>query len=312
MLRSLSPLFCALCLLPAGCGEMAPPPPIETTLTDTALTLVTETFSVPPGDSFECFYTSYTTDRELTVLKSFGRQGPGGHHITVYYTTLPKPPGHHPCTDEEMVEWHQIAGSAGDDLPGGEGSVGLPDGLAIRVPAGVQIVAQMHYINTTGKPYDVQDRVTLELADKAKLKAYANYLVLVDGIFQVPSGMRQDRTSICTVPQDFQIVLMLGHMHELGQHYKLERIDETGQVLETLVDHPWQPVYTSHPPTKNFTVDKPYLLSKGTRLRQSCRWDNTSNEDVRFPREMCVSFMYYFPDDGEIECALSDYTTDGK
>lgn len=308
MLSKLPALLLPLALL-AACGE---PPPIQTTMDDKGLTLVTEKFMVPPGDVFECFYTDYTTDRELTVPNSYGKQGPGGHHITVYYTTVTRPPGHHPCTDEEMVEWHQIAGSAGDDQPGGEGQVGLPDGLAIKVPAGVQIVAQMHYINTTGKPYEVQDRVTLNLADRTKLKAYANYFVLVDGVFEVPSGRRQERSSTCTVPQDFQVVLMLGHLHELGQHYKLERVDESGKVVETLVDHAWQPLYTSHPPVKRFETDAPLLIKKGTRLRQTCSWDNTTDAMVRFPREMCVSFMYYYPDNGEIECPLSNYTTDGK
>jgi hypothetical protein len=200
-----------------------------------------------------------------------------------------------------MVEWQQVAGTGGDDMAG-EGIVTLPEGLASRIPAGKQIVVQLHYINTSGKKYSVEHDVALVLADPAKIRAYANYFAINDGTFMIPAGQRHQRTATCTVPRELKVVLMLGHMHELGRHYRLERLGADGKAIETLIDTGWQPVYTSHPPVTRFPMDKPYVLPKDTRLRQTCQWDNDTPEVVRFPREMCVAFMYYFPDMGDVYC----------
>jgi len=51
------------------------------------LTFETEEFEVGVGDVFECFYTDTITDRELDVYEAIGNQGPGGHHVMVFYTS---------------------------------------------------------------------------------------------------------------------------------------------------------------------------------------------------------------------------------
>lgn len=290
-------VFCVLGVLAlSGCGE----PELSADADPNTLTFRTGAFEVPPGDVFECFYTDVTTDRQLSVQSATARQAVGGHHVTVYYTNVPQPPNHHPCRDEEMVEWQQVAGAGGDEVSG-EGTVSLPDGLATRIPAGKQIVTQSHYINTTGRTITVEDTVSIRLVDPSRIRAYANYFVVNDATFQVPAGMRTERTTTCTVPQDLQIVLLLGHMHANGRHYRLERLHE-GEPAELLYETGWQPVYESHPPITRFPVERPYLLPQGARLRQTCRWDNDTGQPLVFPREMCIAFMYYFPDMGSLFC----------
>ncbi len=268
------------------------------------LTFNTGEFEVPPGDVFECFYTDTFTEKELSITSAKGQQGPGGHHIVAYWTDTPRDPQHHACNDDEMVSWHQIAGSAGEDGTGAEGLVGLPDGLAIKVPAGKQLVLQAHYINTSGAPMTVNDTVSLQTVEPAEVKAYANYLVFLDEGFEVPPQSTFESSTTCTLTRDFDTVLLLGHMHEFGKHYRLERLDELGNVAETLYDKDWTPSYTSHPPVSNFTYDAPLALKKGMRLRQTCNWDNPSGDPLLFPREMCLAFFYYYPDAGELVCEL--------
>ena len=108
-------------------------------------------FEIQPGDTFECFYTDTITDRQLNVQTAIGQQGPGGHHLTVYYADQKAPVGHHPCNDVEMLGLHQIAGAAG----GKEGIIALPDGYATKIPAGKQLVVQAHYVRTEPGPATV-------------------------------------------------------------------------------------------------------------------------------------------------------------
>jgi hypothetical protein len=64
----------------------------------------------------------------------------------------------------------------------------------------------------------------------------------------------------------------------------------------------------AHPPVKNFAPATPLHLPKGTILRQTCAWKNTEGQEKAFPREMCVMFSYYVPDDGFIQCETKAVT----
>jgi len=264
------------------------------------VTVYTPEFDVPPGDSFTCINMDYKTAEELSVVGGDGKQGPGGHHIIVYYATDERTPGVHPCDDAEMVNLNQISGSAGD---GGQ-VLTLPEGLAIKVPVGKQFVVQAHYINITGETEHVRDWAKIVKGDPAKINAYVNYFVTNDDGFQIPAASKYTRTSECTVDRDFQMAIVVPHMHELGEHFKLEVLDEQGVHVDTPVDTDWQPSYTSHPPIGVYPIDTPYLLKKGQKLRQSCSWDNTSANPTLFPREMCLTFFYYWPGDGDLDCTM--------
>jgi hypothetical protein len=268
-------------------------------LSATALKVVIPPHRVEPGDSFECYYTDITTDREVYANSSTGKQGPGGHHITLYYATVPQAPGHHECIDAEMAEWRQV-GAAGDAK--GDGVVDLPPGVAVKIPAGKQIVVQTHYINATGKPADVEDEITVHLLAKEQVKRFAQGFVVVDGTFEIPPQASYSRTGTCTLKRDLDLLIALGHMHELGKHYRLEHLDANGKLLQTIIDQDWEVAFTSHPPTKRWTPDAPYRLAKGEKLRQTCTWNNTEKDKVLFPREMCLAFTMYLDDEGFFEC----------
>jgi hypothetical protein len=253
---------------------------------------------VPAGDSFTCFYTDTITDRELNVGDAAGTQGPGGHHITIYYTDTKRDPQYHACNDAEMVAWHQIGGAS----DGGEPVVPLPVGGAIKVPAGKQIVVQSHYINTTGKAEKVNDGITLQLLDAAKVKEYIGFWVINDDSFMVPPMASATSVSTCTFKDELKTVLLLGHMHSYGKHYTLERIDGMGNALETVYDKEWEPQFAGHPPLLTGTLAEPITIPAGASFRQTCTWDNTTTDPILFPREMCITFGYYFPDQGSVFC----------
>jgi hypothetical protein len=291
------PLIAGLGLSLLGCsgsgsGDPTTTPPVNT------LDVETGTFEAPPGESLTCFYTSTTTEKELYITNATGQQGPGGHHITVYYTDTPKPVQHHICSDVEMLSWHQIAGADTNKEP----IIHVPDGAGIKIPAGKQIVIQSHYINTSGAPETVNDTVSIDLVNASDVKQFLNFFAMVDAQFSLPPHMQSKSVTTCDVKDDLNTVILLGHMHEMGTHYTLERVDATGKSLETIYDQAWQPAYMSHPPIMNHTLDAPYVIKAGTRLRQTCEWNNTTANTVTFPTEMCVNFSFYFPDNGWIEC----------
>jgi hypothetical protein len=284
----------------SGGGGDAPPPPDlpPVGLSANALRVDLATHTVQPGDSFECFYTDITPDHDIFANATTATQGKGGHHVTVYYTLASQPVGHHPCQDVEMATWRQIGGAGNES----GGVADLPPGVGTRVPANHQIVVQTHYINATAGPFDVQDQVIVRLLDKANLIAYATSYAMVDTDFKIPAMSFASRTSSCTLTKDFDFLLMVGHMHEWGKHYKLERLDANNQVVDTLFDTEWQPSYMSHPPSRRWTLDQPYHLPTGTKVRQTCTWQNTDATEMAFPREMCVFFGTFLGDEDFLVC----------
>ena len=272
------------------------------TITDDLLSFETGEFEVPPGDVFECFYTDVITERELAVRGAAGQQVTGGHHVTIYYTELVKDPQHHPCDSAEMADWRMIGGG-GDEGEAAISKLRMPDGLAIRVPAGVQIVLQSHYINL-GESYTANDSASLELVATESVRDYVNQFVVNDVGFSVPPHEEFESVSTCTVPAAIDIIRLLGHMHEWGSFYKLERLDAADQPVETIIEKEWEPVFASDPEILQFDPATPMQIAAGTRLRQTCRWFNDTEDPILFPREMCIAFGLYVPDDGEIFCDM--------
>ena len=261
----------------------------------------TGSFVAPAGDSFTCFYLDAKTPKELSVTGATAEQGPGGHHILIYYTDVPRSPTHHPCVDSGDGQLASNRRRRGQDGTGAEGIINLPEGLAIKVPAGKQLVIQSHYINTTGKSETVDDTLTMQLIDPAKVKMYANSFANSDEGFEIPPNGSLKRTSVCTIPQDLNIAVALGHEHEWGTHFSVE-LQDGDKAPEMIYTKAWDPVYASHPPVNYYSLQKPLVFKAGQKLIQTCEWQNTTPKPLAFPDEMCVGFFYYFPDNGDLYC----------
>ena len=285
----------------AGCSGKSGPAKPTAKITPDAIEMTTGDFVAPAGESFMCFYTTLTTDQAYMITGASATQGPGGHHILAYYVDTPRQPTAHICNDAEMLNWHIIAGSSGEAA--GSAVQYMSDGEALEIPTGKQIVIQSHYINPLGHAETVNDSLSLTIGHGSSY-VIANAFTLVDLNFDIPASQSWSHTTTCTVPQDLDLSVILGHMHQYGQHFTLEEQDPGQSTWTTRYDTDWVPAYSSHPPLLKYTLQAPLHLAQNTLLRMTCTWDNTTASPIAFPDEMCVTFAYYFPDvgQGEIDC----------
>lgn len=296
MKRTTRALFVLASLVTVSCNGAAGPNAPYAAIFSDRISLRTGDFEIPAGDVFECFYTPLITDHDIVISRGVGTQQEGGHHLTVHYTNVHRDVGHHPCIDAEMATWRQLTAA---DPRGGEVSYAV-DGLGTLLPAGSQIVLQAHYINLQGAR-TVQDEVDVLIPPATEVRALGGTLVFDEENFEIPARGAVRTISTCTLAHDFQVASLLGHEHEYGARFSLERINVDG-TTEMLYDFPWEAAYASHPPIEIYGLDTPLLLPRGTRLRQTCEWRNTDAASVIFPREMCVSYMNTFPSpDGAME-----------
>jgi hypothetical protein len=176
----------------------------------------------------------------------------------------------------------------------------FPSGMAKRIPAGSNIIFQMHYAKTTGKVET--DRTTLALSfAKAPVEKMVETLLVLNDRFLIPAGADNHEANACFVfKRDVEFIDYMPHMHVRGKAMKYEVVYPDGK-RETLLDVPqynfsWQTLYKLKNPVK---------IPKGTRLIVTAHFDNSAknkyNPDptkaVRFGDatydEMLVGFVDY-------------------
>jgi mono/diheme cytochrome c family protein len=172
-----------------------------------------------------------------------------------------------------------VGGIAGGTGPLGGWAVGatpqfLPDGVALSLPKGADVILQMHF-HPTGKPEVEQATIGLYFADRAPERRL--WSVQIPALFgfgagiDVPPGASdyaiQDSF---TLPVDVRVYSINAHAHYLAREMKATAAlpDGSNQPLLWIPDwdFAWQDRYS---------YKTPVLLPKGTRVDARIVYDNT-------------------------------------
>jgi len=244
--------------------------------------IITPEVQIEAGaEKMYCYYTSNALG-ELAIHNLDVLQGQYGHHMVLVTTTEPMPDG----TLEDCSDVADMAKFRAFIIPVGE----PPAGYAVDVPAGHQYVLQFHYVNAGDAPILVRDVARLQKIPVESVTTWLASLATADLRLTIPPG-GGNQTFDCTVPEDVDLLLLGGHMHENGTKITID-IGATTDSLENmyLVD-PWKPVYRDSPPVSLF-FQTPYHLAAGTVVRTHCEFTNAGTTPLEFPAEMCTAFGY--------------------
>jgi len=145
-----------------------------------------------------------------------------------------------------------------------------PDGMAKFVPAGSDLVFQIHY-TTNGKAGKDQSRIGLVFA-KSSPEHRVITLQLNDHAFIIPPGADNFRVEVQgTLPHDCTLLSLFPHMHLRGKRFEYDIVRPDGSI-ETLLrvnyHFHWQ---------LSYRLAEPILLKAGTRLRAVAWYDNSRN-----------------------------------
>lgn len=262
----------------------------------------------PQSEITVCSYLDYIASDDILLRATIAKQMTGGHHAAVFVAAAPQA-NHtpHECTNAEMSNFRFVAAAGGS----GSASTGLPDGVALKIQKGQQVVIQSHYHNTSGKPRVVMDAVDIELVnvtDPTKLKI-ADPFALISSNFTIPKGLGTFTSEkVCTLDRDMSIYMLLGHTHENGVLYTYERIPATTSTAELLYKATDGKLLRNTPETKMYAT--PLQWKKGDKLRMRCTWQQTDHP-MTWPEEMCVGLVYYTDGAGFLTCDDGDETPKG-
>lgn len=188
------------------------------------------------------------------------RHAPVGEPFTASTLTDPeeKRQAHETTSDLLLV---YAPGSAPDEWA---------DGMAKFVPAGSDLVFQMHY-TTNGTADTDQTSVGLVFA-KTPPKQRVITLQLNNHALIIPPGADNFRVEVQgTLPHDATLLSLFPHMHLRGKRFEYDIVHEDGSVevlLRVNYHFHWQ---------LSYKLAEPRLLKGGTKLRAIAWYDNSAN-----------------------------------
>ena len=243
---------------------------------------------IEAGQSYEyCTWTDITLPQDVWIQASQGFQTETGHHVILFYETSPQPVGTRVCNFADMAEFQ-----FGMPASGGPGTqkVTLPGDLAIKLPAGSQVVVNHHYLNASATAVpQAQSALNVYYTDPNKPHTTSSSMTILNTAMTVPTGSSK-YTIDCTVNQTYSSWEFFPHMHNWGTHITITDTPAATGVPQQLVDMDWQPDYAFDFSTVATMSDpsKPFLFNAGDKLHIECDYLNDTGSTMTFGDEMCV------------------------
>jgi hypothetical protein len=159
-----------------------------------------------------------------------------------------------------------------------------PEGFAKRVPAGSDIVLQMHY---TTHGHATEDRTSIGLVfSKAPPRKRVLTLQLTNSRFIIPPGDPAHRVEVHgTLPNDALLLSFFPHMHLRGKTFEYNILEPGGKVRTLLrishYDFYWQ---------LSYRLAEPIPLKAGTTLQAVATFDNSKNNPHNPDPESAVTW----------------------
>jgi hypothetical protein len=238
-------------------------------------------------------------------------QTPGLHHITLStfgLTPSTVPYGDYDCNDiyadsSIMENTIMMFGGAGD----AEGTLQLPEGVAATLPMGIDLLHEVHFVNTTDKPVDLYSYLNAYTIDDDEVVSGIWGGSVRDEYINVPPSTTHTEWSRCVFNRDVEVHFLASHSHKRGVEFSIAPFDGTtvGEVFFTNDD--WQnPMITQYNP--------PRVVPKGQGFQWSCTYKNEDPKEIHYgltsEDEMCNMAVVHTPFDLSAACEVVE-TSDG-
>ena len=249
---------------PAGSPAVKPLPPADVTLNADVVTRMPVAFPVPAHSTigYQYFVLSpgFKTDTWVRTVQIRPSDRSVVHHAVLYV----RAPG------ETLTNTAPIKSDILAIYTPGAPVMTCPEGMAKKIPAGSDLVLQMHY---TSKATDAKDQTEIRMvtsSERPRLRLLT--LQMSNYNIRILPGERDQRFRVSgTLPQEALLVSLYPHMHLRGSGFEFQIVRGQGRV-DTLLkvdsyNFYWQLSYWLKTPLK---------LEAGTRLVWTGYFDNSA------------------------------------
>jgi hypothetical protein len=227
----------------------------------------------------------HTVEDDLLISSFRAKAPPGTHHTVLTMTQAVGPDRVFPCDPGTLSDTMIFASGYGTN------DLNLPEGVAIRIPAGKQVLLNLHLVNIHPETRSGRSATLIETLSDEEVVAEAEVIFAGTADFALPPGQEASATGGCVFEQEATVLSLWPHMHQLGRHMVVEHHGAHG--VSTLHDAPYS-FYSQ----VNQRIE-PLVVRAGERIDVTCLWDNTSDEVVSYgdtaSDEMCFVGLYRYP-----------------
>lgn len=283
-------------------GSGAPPAPATvdptkgiggSTQSDGKLSAFIDLAEIPSGaEEHRCVLVELPNSEPVWVSALHASLGNGSHHMII---------DRRRAQDELLLDAEQCSPTMGGDASRlmiaqqHETTLDLPQGVGFLLEPKQRIFLQLHYINTSDKPFAIKGTIEFKLFANDVRPIEAKSIFTGSTSITLPPHQPGESKHFQVLPADpaWNVFAMTSHTHQLGVHSTIERVlSATAPTITPLHEsRDW-----SEPPLTVFA--QPLVFDGSDGLRLICRYMNTTDRDVHFGTavddEMCFMWVYYF------------------
>ena len=292
--RSLPLALLALLWLAPACGGTTgqnDPPDATPSPADAAVpsgewaTLIDGEWTLSAG-SEDYLCVRYTVPQDLFISEFRAIVPLGTHHSVLTVGQPSGPDGITSCTSFSNQP-AMIYGAGINTDP-----IALPEGVAMRVRAGQQLLLNLHLFNASDAVLSGLSGVEMKTMAAEEVVHEAEVLLmgpLLD--LRIPPGI-STQSGQCTMNGDVTLFMISPHLHQLGTHMRAVAVRD-GQEDVVLFDQPYDfEDQQVHP-------IEPIEMALGDRVEVHCTYNNTTGSTVSWgessDEEMCFATTYRYP-----------------
>lgn len=271
---------------PEGAGS-PPMAPVYTTIEaitnpDLVLTMPSYTVNSAANDVYRCFVipSGLLQNRFISEIEVVPGNREAVHHVLMYQDVSATPLSLDAADPGPGYTSFGGTGSNSSVLIGGwvpgQGHKTYPNNMGVKIPAGANIILQIHYPTTANGQSDqtkVNIKYTSGTVREVSIAAALNHGALNEGLLYIPANQERTFTSNYLVPAvNITVLDVAAHMHLIGKSIKAWAVTPTNVTIP-LIDIPqwdfhWQGFYDFRQPVK---------IPAGSMLFGTATYDNTTN-----------------------------------
>jgi Copper type II ascorbate-dependent monooxygenase, C-terminal domain len=280
--------------LGAECTPLALPPQSEQPFLSHAgdgwLRLIEADWQLGPrSEGYRCV--RKTVDQDVFITEFAPLNPPGTHHTALIVVRDPVAPDGVTVCNSGVIGERRLQGAG----TGTSESMTLPEGIAMKVAAGEQLLMNLHLFNPGEEVLRGRSGMHVKTAFHASVTHEAEVVLVGPLRLSVPARQRVVQSGGCTLRDAKTVFSISPHMHQLGLHMKVSvqgpRIGE-----RVLHDGPYD---FDH--QQIFSI-APVELAVGDRVNVECTFENPQDRTVGWGDstldEMCFAGVGLYPADG--------------
>lgn len=244
--------------------------------------LIEGDWSLDPGSENPDRCLKQTLERDIYVSAIRPVHPPGTHHT---FLVLSDTLGSEGCTGAIASGTMLYAAAVGSE------GLSLPEGVAMKLPAGKVLNLSLHVYNPSATPLSGRSGIEIETLDAEDVTAEMAAMISGPIGFELPAQSRTKVRHVCTLSEPLTLFALFPHMHQLGIHSKVSVI--AGGTESVLHDAAFDFAEQFQLPMDSLE------LAAGDQVVTECTFENAGPTPVEFGEssddEMCISMLFHYP-----------------